>query len=200
MKLRPWYWLCVTALMTAPQAQAAGNADEGKGKAESCAGCHGEDGNGSVPLFPKLAEQKASYLIKQLNDFKTGKRPEPTMSAMASAMSDDDMADIGAYFAGLKLKVAPSPTNERGRTLFLAGNPDVGLPACTGCHGPEARGNEPAAFPALHGQYSAYVQKALHDYKTGSRYNDRNEMMRGIAARLTDDDIVAVSEYLASLQ
>lgn len=199
MKQKPWYWLCAMALISAPQAHAVGSASAGKVKAESCAGCHGEDGNGNVPSFPKLSAQKSSYLIKQLNDFKSGKRPEPTMSAMAAAMSDEDMSDLSAFFTEQKLTAAPAAPNERGKTLFLAGNPDVGLPACTGCHGPEARGNEPAAFPALRGQYSAYLAKALHDFKTESRYNDRNAMMRSIADRLSDDDIAAVSEYLASL-
>lgn len=188
------------ALITTPPAYAGGSASAGKGKAESCAGCHGEDGNGNVPIFPKLSAQKFSYLTKQLNDFKSGKRPEPTMSAMAAAMSDEDMADLSAYFAEQRLTAVHATANEKGRTLFLAGNPDVGLPACTGCHGPEARGNEPAAFPALRGQHSAYLAKALHDFKTQSRYNDHNEMMRSIAGRLSDDDIAAVSDYLASLQ
>jgi cytochrome c553 len=200
MKQQPWLWLCAMALVTTTQAHAAGSASAGKIKAESCAGCHGENGIGNVPMFPKLSAQKTSYLIKQLNDFKSGKRPEPTMSAMAAAMSDEDMADLSAYFAEQKLSAEPAPVNERGRTLFLAGDPDVGLPACTGCHGPEARGNEPAAFPALHGQYSAYLAKTLHDFKTESRYNDPNKMMRSIAGRLSDDDIAAVSDYLASMQ
>lgn len=200
MKQRPWFWLCAMALITAPQAHAGGSASAGKVKAESCAGCHGEDGNGSVPIFPKLAAQKSSYLTKQLNDFKSGKRPEPTMSAMAAAMSEEDMADLSAYYTEQKLTASHAAPNERGKTLFLAGNPDVGLPACTGCHGPEARGNEPAAFPALRGQNAAYLAKTLHDFKTQSRYNDRNEMMRSIAGRLGDDDIAAVSDYLAGLQ
>jgi len=182
------------------QAHASGNASAGKAKAESCAGCHGEDGNGNVPIFPKLSAQKPSYLSKQLNDFKSGKRPEPTMSAMAAAMSHADIADLSAYFTEQKLTAEPASPNERGRTLFLAGDPDVNVPACTGCHGPEARGNEPAAFPALRGQYAAYLAKALHDFKTGSRYNDRNEMMRSIASRLSDDDITAVAAYLSGLQ
>ncbi len=200
MKQRPWLWLCAMVLATATQTQAAGSASAGKIKAESCAGCHGEDGNGNVPMFPKLSAQKTTYLIKQLNDFKSGNRPEPTMSAMAAAMSDEDMADLSAYFAEQKLKAEPVSTNERGRTLFLAGNPDVGLPACTGCHGPEAKGNEPAAFPALRGQYSAYIAKTLHDFKTESRYNDRNKMMRSVADRLSDEEIAAVADYLAGMQ
>lgn len=200
MKQRPWFWPCVMVTLAAPQTYAAGNPSAGKTKAETCAGCHGEDGNGNVPIFPKLSAQKPSYLAKQLHDFKSGKRPEPTMSAMAAQMSDEDVADLSAYFAEQKLKVEPPTQNEKGRTLFSAGNPDAGLPACTGCHGPEAKGNEPAAFPALRGQYAAYLTKTLHDFKSESRYNDREAMMRSIAARLSDEDITAVADYLSGLQ
>lgn len=200
MKQRPWLWLCWMAVIATPQVQAAGDAAAGKLKAESCAGCHGPDGNGSVPIFPKLSGQKVGYLAKQLHDFKSGKRPEPTMSAMAAQMSDEDIADLSAYFAQQKITVEHVSQNEKGRTLFSAGNPDVGVPACTGCHGPEAKGNEPAAFPALRGQYAAYLTKALHDFKTESRYNDRNEMMRSIANRLSDEEINAVADYIAGLQ
>jgi len=193
-------WLCLTAALGTSHALAAGDSSAGKQKAETCAGCHGQDGNSSVPVFPKLAGQKASYIAKQLYDFKTERRPEPTMTALAEPMNDADIADLSAYFAAQKVKVEKGKENEAGKNLFHAGNPATGLPACTGCHGPEGKGNEPAAFPVLHGQHAPYLTKTLHDFRGKSRYNDRNEVMRSIAAKLSDEEINAVAEYLAGLE
>ena len=188
-----------SAVLAAPVALGAGDPAEGRQKAESCGGCHGPDGNGAAPVFPKLAGQHASYLVKQLHDFKSEHRLEPTMTAMALALSDDDMADIGAYYAEQAVKVESAQPNELGRTIYRAGDPSRGVPACTGCHGPEGKGNAPAGFPALRGQYAAYLSKTLHDFKGKARYNDPNEMMRVVAGRLTDEEVTALSEYIASL-
>jgi cytochrome c553 len=195
-----WVLLSVAAVLAAPVALGAGDPTEGKQKAESCGGCHGPDGNGAAPIFPKLAGQHASYLTKQLHDFKTEKRPEPTMTAMALALSDDDMADIGAFYAAQAVQVEAAQENELGRTIYRAGDPQRGVPACSGCHGPEAKGNEPAGYPALRGQYAAYLSKTLHDFKGKARYNDTNEMMRVVAAHLTDEEITGLSEYIAGLR
>jgi cytochrome c553 len=195
-----WVLLSATAVFAAPAALGAGDPTEGKQKAESCGGCHGPDGNGAAPIFPKLAGQHASYLTKQLHDFKTEKRPEPTMTAMALALSDDDMADIGAFYAAQGVQVEAAQQNELGRTIYRAGDPQRGVPACSGCHGPEAKGNEPAGYPALRGQYAAYLSKTLHDFKGKARYNDSNEMMRVVAARLTDEEITGLSEYITGLR
>ncbi|RYU58411.1 cytochrome c4 [Methylolobus aquaticus] len=195
-----WVLLSAAAACAAPVALGAGDPTEGKQKAESCGGCHGPDGNGAAPIFPKLAGQHASYLTKQLHDFKTEKRPEPTMTAMALALSDEDMADIGAFYAAQAVQVEAAQENELGRTIYRAGDPQRGVPACTGCHGPEAKGNEPAGYPALRGQYAAYLSKTLHDFKGKARYNDTNEMMRVVAAHLTDEEITGLSEYIAGLR
>jgi cytochrome c553 len=195
-----WVLLSAAAVLAGPVALGAGDPTEGKQKAESCGGCHGPDGNGAAPIFPKLAGQHASYLTKQLHDFKTEKRPEPTMTAMALALSDDDMADIGAFYAAQAVQVEAAQENELGRTIYRAGDPQRGVPACTGCHGPEAKGNEPAGYPALRGQYAAYLSKTLHDFKGKARYNDANEMMRVVAAHLTDEEITGLSEYIAGLR
>jgi cytochrome c553 len=185
--------------LVAPCALGGGNSSAGKAKAESCAGCHGEDGNGNAPIFPKLAGQHPSYLAKQLYDFKTERRPEPSMTAVAQGLNDADVADLSAYFAEMKLKAEQAPGNEMGKSLFHAGNPATGVPACTGCHGPEGKGNEAAIFPAVRGQYVAYLTKTLHDFRGNSRYNDRDAIMRSIASRLTDQEINAVAEYLAGV-
>ncbi len=180
-------------------AQAGGNVTEGQEKAAACGGCHGEDGNGSAPIFPKLAGQHPSYLVKQLMDFKTQKRVDPTMNAMAEPLSEDDMQDIAAFYATQKLTTESGNPNTTGKNLYIAGNPTAGVPACSGCHSPTASGNPQAVFPKLHGQYSAYVEKTLHDFKAAERGNDMNAMMRTVAAKLGEAEISAVAEYVSTL-
>jgi len=180
-------------------AQASGNATEGQEKAAACGGCHGEDGNGSAPIFPKLAGQHPSYIYKQLMDFKTQKRVEPTMNAMAEPLSEDDMQDLAAFYASQKTSSESGAVNANGKNLYLAGNADSGVPACSGCHSPAGSGNPQAIFPKLHGQYSAYVEKTLHDFKAGERANDMNAMMRSVAAKLSEAEISAVAEYVSTL-
>jgi cytochrome c553 len=181
-------------------AQAGGNATEGQEKAAACGGCHGEDGNGAAPIFPKLAGQHPSYIYKQLMDFKTQKRVEPTMNAMAEPLSEDDMQDLAAFYASQKPTSESGTVNGKGKNLYLAGNAASGVPACSGCHSPSGSGNLQAVFPRLHGQYSAYVEKTLHDFKAGERGNDMNAMMRSVAAKLSETDISAVAEYVSTLK
>jgi cytochrome c553 len=181
-------------------AQAGGNATEGQEKAAACGGCHGEDGNGAAPIFPKLAGQHPSYIYKQLMDFKTQKRVEPTMNAMAEPLSEDDMHDLAAFYASQKPTSESGTVNGKGKNLYLAGNAASGVPACSGCHSPSGSGNPQAVFPRLHGQYSAYVEKTLHDFKAGERGNDMNAMMRSVAAKLSETDISAVAEYVSTLK
>jgi cytochrome c553 len=180
-------------------AQAGGNVTEGQEKAAACGGCHGEDGNGTAPIFPKLAGQHPSYIYKQLMDFKTQKRVQPTMNAMAEPLSEDDMQDIAAFYASQKLTSESGAFNTSGKNLYFAGNAASGVPACSGCHSPAGSGNPQAVFPKLHGQYSAYVEKTLHDFKAGERGNDMNAMMRSVAAKLSETEISAVAEYVSTL-
>ncbi|MFM8332031.1 MAG: c-type cytochrome [Candidatus Methylumidiphilus sp.] len=198
--------LAVAALFAA-QAQAAesatpvkGDAAAGKAKTETCAGCHGEDGNASAPIFPKLAGQHPAYLSKQLRDFKSGKRVDATMNAMAASLSDADMADIGAWYAQHKVKPEPAEKNELGQKIYRSGLPAKSIPACAACHGPKGEGNPTSAYPLLGGQYSSYIAKILHDYKSVERNSDPNEIMRMIANRLNDDEINAVSDFVSGLQ
>lgn len=181
-------------------AQAEGSAGSGKEKAEICAGCHGEDGNASAPIFPKLAGQHASYLSKQLSDYKSKKRRDPTMNAMAESLSDADIADLGAWFSKHRIRFEQAEPNPLGEKIYRAGNAGKGIPACTGCHGPGGEGNPNAVYPALGGQYSAYIGKALHDFKAGERDNDPNEIMRAIAGRLSEQEIDAVADYIYGLR
>jgi cytochrome c553 len=181
---------------------AAGNAADGKTKSASCAACHGVDGNSMVPTFPKLAGQHASYIAKQLADFKSGDRKDPTMNGMAAPLSEQDMADLGAYFAsntGAIGSAADAEKAAKGKKIFQAGDSAKGISACMACHGPSGAGNPGAKFPALSGQHSTYIVKALKDFRSGTRANDMNKMMRDIAAKMSDSDMEAVAEYIAGL-
>jgi len=181
---------------------AAGTAAAGKTKSAACAACHGVDGNSMVPTFPKLAGQHASYIEKQLADFKAGNRKDPTMSAMAAPLSEQDMADLAAYFSSNTRSIGSAADAEKaalGKKIFQGGDKAKGISACMACHGPTGAGNPGAKFPSLGGQQSAYVIKALKDFRTGTRTNDMNKMMQDIAARMSDKDIDAVAEYIAGL-
>ncbi len=175
-------------------------ADAGKEKAGACASCHGEDGNASVPIFPKLAGQHASYLAKQLSEFKSQKRIDSTMNAMSAGLSDADITDLAKYYANAKIKAEKASANAWGDKIFRAGDQSKSLPSCASCHGLTGAGNPFAVYPALGGQFSAYIDKTLHDYKSGERKNDPNGIMRSIASRLTDEEMSSVADYLSGLK
>jgi len=176
----------------------------GKEKSQVCQGCHGADGNSYGPEWPNLASQHSSYLTKQIRNFKDGVRKNETMNSMAAGLSEEDIKDIAAYFTTqvvVQQEVeADSELIKTGRKIYKGGNRYSGVPACAGCHGPNAVGNGPAAFPYLAGQKPTYLIKTLKDFKSGARANDPNEIMRNIAAKLTDSEIKAVATYVAKLQ
>ena len=183
-------------------AQAAGDAEAGQGKVAVCGACHGVDGNSPAPNFPKLAGQGERYLLKQLHDIKSGARPIIEMTGMLDNLSDQDMADIAAYFASQKMSVGAADPKlvERGEALFRGGKLAEGMPACTGCHSPNGAGLAAAGFPKLGGQHGQYVAKQLTDFREGNRTNDGDAMtMRAIAAKLSNKDIEAVSSYIQGL-
>ena len=183
-------------------AQAAGDAEAGQGKVAVCGACHGADGNSPAPNFPKLAGQGERYLLKQLHDIKSGARPVVEMTGMLDNLSDQDMADIAAYFASQKMSVGAADPKlvERGEALFRGGKLEEGMPACTGCHSPDGAGLAAAGFPHLGGQHAQYVAKQLTDFREGNRTNDGDSMiMRSIAAKLSNKDIEAVSSFIQGL-
>ena len=183
-------------------AQAAGDAEAGQGKVAVCGACHGADGNSPAPNFPKLAGQGERYLLKQLHDIKSGARPVVEMTGMLDNLSDQDMADISAYFASQKMSVGAADPKlvERGEALFRGGKLEEGMPACTGCHSPDGDGLAAAGFPHLGGQHAQYVAKQLTDFREGDRTNDGDAMiMRAIAAKLSNKDIEAVSSFIQGL-
>jgi len=194
----------MAGLLMGIQAQAvAGDAAAGETKAAMCAGCHMADGNSVVDTFPKLAGQNEGYIVKQLSDFKAGKRTNDTMGPMAMAVADEDMADIGAYFAKQKRSagtVADESKVALGKAIYRGGNTATGIPACMGCHMPDGKGNPPAKFPSLESQHVNYLIAQLKAFRDGSRSNDPNAMMRNVAAHMSDAEIEAVSNYIASLK
>ncbi|WP_181297586.1 cytochrome c [Pseudomonas sp. Q2-TVG4-2] len=192
-------------------AHAAGNAEAGQEKVAVCGACHGADGNSAAPNFPKLAGQGESYLFKQLQDIKAGSTPGAPegvgrkvleMTGMLDPFSDQDLADIAAYFASQKMTVgmADPALVEQGEKLYRGGKLDLGMPSCTGCHAPNGVGNDLAGFPQLGGQHAAYTAKQLTDFREGSRTNDGDTaIMRTIASKLSNKDIEALSSYIQGL-
>lgn len=183
-------------------AQAAGDAQAGQGKVAVCGACHGVDGNSPAPNFPKLAGQGERYLLKQLHDIKSGNRQVVEMTGLLDNLSDQDMADIAAYFASQKMSVGAADPKlvKRGEALFRGGKLEEGMPACTGCHSPNGAGIAAAGYPHLGGQHAQYVAKQPTDFREGNRTNDGDAMiMRTIASKLSNKDIEAVSSYIQGL-
>lgn len=172
-----------------------------------CAACHALDGNSPAAANPKIAGQFAEYLHKQLVDFKPKgsqkpARPSAIMNGMAAPLSDADIKGLAAYYAGQKLKPAAAADKELaalGQKIWRGGVAATGVPACAGCHGPTGAGI-PAQYPRLSGQFADYIAAQLKAFKEGARANDPNAMMRGVAARMTEQEIRAVAEYAAGLR
>lgn len=187
---------------SAPLALAAGDAAAGQAKSAMCGACHGAVGNSASADFPKLAGQNAGYLYKQLAEFKSGARVNPTMQGMVAALSDEDMQNLAAYFASQtpgKGEADPALV-KAGEALFRGGNLDTGVSACSACHGVSGKGNEGAKFPALAGQHAKYTEVQLLAFRSMARANDPGQMMRGVAARMSDAEIKAIASYLQGLQ
>lgn len=181
----------------------AGDAAAGQAKAVTCAACHGVDGNSLNPEWPSLAGQHESYLVKQLQAFKGGKRVNVLMSGQAMPLSDQDMADLAAWFSSQKPtpKAADPALVKSGERLYRGGDKAAGTPACLACHGPEGLGNITAAWPAIAGQHANYTAAQLAAYRSGERQTDGDaQLMRNVAQRLTDAEIKALASYIQGLQ
>lgn len=175
----------------------------GQEKSALCAGCHNADGNSLVPMFPKLAELDAGYITRQLKAFRAGERQDQVMAPMAAALTDEDIRDIAAYYSAQKrtldLPAAPPEIVAKGEKLFRGGQ-GASVPACAGCHGARGDGMPQAGYPYLRGQHADYVAKQLRDFKSGARNTDAAKMMRITTARMTDEEIDAVAQYISGLQ
>ena len=180
-----------------------GDAEAGQGKVAVCSACHGADGNSIMPNWPSLAGQGERYLLKQLIDIKEEVRDVPEMTAIVANMSEQDLADAAAYYSSQTLTggAADPELVARGEAIYRGGDLATGLPACTGCHSPTGKGNDPAVYPQLAGQHATYTAKQLTDFREGNRVNDGDAMiMRTIASRLSNKDIEAVSSYIQGLR
>ncbi len=202
--------LLATSFVTHASDEAKAKADPAKGKAIAetvCVACHGADGNSAASANPHLAGQIEEYLFKQLKNFKAadGKpaaRNNAIMGGMVAALSEDDMKNVAAWFASQKLKPATAKDESKlalGQKLWRQGDFKKGSPACAGCHGPAGAGM-PAQYPRLSGQFAEYTEAQLKAFRVEERGNDPEKMMRTIAAKLSDVEIKAVSEYAAGLR
>ncbi|WP_373188149.1 cytochrome c [Halopseudomonas sp.] len=180
-----------------------GDAEAGADKVATCAACHGADGNSAMPSFPKLAALGDKYLYKQLLDIKEGRRVVVEMTGILDPLNDQDLRDIAAFYDAQvpAMGVADAELAARGEEIYRGGDLATGLPACTGCHSPTGKGNDPAGYPRLAGQHAAYTAKQLTNFREGVRDNDGEAMiMRTIAGRLSNRDIEAVSNYIQGLR
>ncbi len=209
MNIRIASLTALATILLAPVAASAdslvdGSIEAGKARALTCTACHGQEGNSVNPLWPNIAGQGASYLVAQLQAFKNGDRNDPLMTSQAMLLSDEDMRNLAVYFESLPAAVsavADQSSVARAEALYRGGNEDAGVAACLACHGPTGRGNPAAEYPALNGQHAAYTAKQLRDYASNTRQSDgKTRIMRELAARLSEEDIVAIASYVQGLK
>jgi len=206
MNARFKLWLCLysyfCALCFSLNANAVDTAAAEKIVTTVCAACHGIDGNSMVPMYPKLAAQHPEYLQKQLANFKSGERKNAVMSGMAAILSEEDMANVAAYFSSQQAKLANAKSNGKGslgEKIYKGGVIALNVPACASCHGANGAG-VPVQFPRLAGQHAEYTITQLKAFRAGERANDAAKVMRTIAMRLSDDDMAAVADYIQGLR
>jgi len=204
MKL-PVSFLCAAAaavLSFSAQAQSA-KPDLVKGAAiygNVCVACHAVDGNSTTPANPKLAGQHPEYLIKQLQEYKSGKRANPIMQGFAATLSDDDMRNVAHWLASQKPKDGAATDKDLvklGERIYRGGIADRQIAACAGCHSPNGAGI-PSQYPRLAGQHAEYTETQLRHFRDGTRAN--NAQMTGVASKMNDREIKAVSDYIAGLR
>lgn len=193
----------VFTAFAAGEAPKAAKPDLVKGEAlytAVCAACHGADGNSAIAANPKLSAQHPEYLVKQLHEFKSGKRNNAVMKGFASALSDDDMRNISYWVASKPIKPSFAKDKELvalGERIYRGGIADRQIAACAGCHSPNGAGI-PAQYPRLSGQHADYTVAQLNMFRDGSRAN--STQMTQVAAKLNDKEIRAVSDYIAGLR
>lgn len=179
-----------------------GDAIAGKDKAELCKGCHGEDGNSIEPLIPKLAGQYGIYIAKQVRNYQASIRTHQIMGAVAASVSDEDLADISAYFASQPMMKGASPSsNPIGKNLFEKGDLSRMMVPCNNCHGVAGKGQNPRnpLFPVIGGQNKDYLLGQLLNFRKGDRNNSPGGVMNITVQRLSDAEIEALADYVSGL-
>ena len=179
------------------------DAEAGRTLAAPCVACHGEDGNSEIPINPSLAGQNFRYLNRQMLLIRDGGRAAPLMAGQLDRLSDEEIADIAAFYASQTpaIRAAPPEAAGLGQRIYRGGLLEKQVAACTACHSPDGSGNAPAGFPRLSGQHVDYVVPQLKAYREGQRTTDEEYggMMRQTVATLTDGEIEAVAKYLVGL-
>lgn len=180
----------------------AGDHEAGKVKSALCAGCHGVDGNSAAGTWPILAGQNTKYLVKQLQDFKSGSRANPIMLGMATMLSETDMQNVAAFYSSQKARPVAFDDSlvAQGESIYRGGITETSVAACMSCHSPGGEGLAPAGFPSLKGQHPEYLASQLRKFQSGLRANDAGEVMRSVASRMTEQEIKAVAAYIAGIQ
>jgi cytochrome c553 len=184
-------------------ASATGNVQAGQTKASTiCLACHSLDGNSVNPEWPSLAGQHEQYIIKQIRAFRAGERVNTLMSPIAMTLTDQEIEDVAAYYSTQKIKgqEAAKSKVDLGEKIYRGGIAENKVPACMACHGPNGRGNPAAVFPSIRSQHATQIALQLQAYKKGERKTDQNEMMRTVAAKLSDQQIEAVAQYVQGLR
>ena len=177
----------------------SGDPVAGREKSLLCQGCHGEEGISIEGLIPKLAGQYAKYIAKELRNYQAGTRSHQIMNAMAATISDDDLADIAAYFASRPKMKGAGSNSELGKKLFLHGDISRTMVACINCHGVNGKGLTPntSMFPVIGGQQKDYIRRQLVNFRKGDRTNSPNGIMNRITQKLTDDELEALADYVS---
>lgn len=197
--------LAATPGWAAEGAVIAGDAVAGEAKAAVCAACHTVDGNSIDPQYPKIAGQHEQYIAQQLAMFKSGQRANPIMLGMTATLSEQDMADLGAYFANQQATpaIADEAFVAAAQPIYRGGDAKRGIPACMGCHGPDGRGNPLSLYPSITAQHAQYTADLLRRYRDGAVYGDpadaRAKIMSQVAAKLSDNEIEALASYIQGL-
>lgn len=199
-KLASWVMMLACAGFSVA-ASAAGDAAKAAEMAKTvCAACHGAEGNSPAPTFPNLAGQSEDYLLKQLKEFQSGARNNAVMAPMVAALTPEDMQNLAAYFAAQKPAQGAAASNGKGslgEKIYRAGIAANKVPACAACHGPTGAGL-PARFPRLSGQHADYTLAQMKAFDSGERANA--PMMKVIAARMSNDEMAAVADYIQGLR
>jgi cytochrome c553 len=180
----------------------AADIEAGKAKSAVCAACHGADGNSANAAWPSLAGQHATYIYKQLQDFKEGRRNDATMAGMVALLNDEDMKNVAAYFESQQPKAVTFDPDmiELGESIYRGGITETSVAACMSCHSPSGKGNGPAGWPSLKGQYPEYLVLQMQNFKQGLRANDSGEMMRNVVVRMSDREMKSVAAYIAGIE
>lgn len=203
--MSPFHFITLTTtLLVCCIGATSAQADDAAAKAASiagevCAGCHGADGNSLIPTFPKLAGQQKVYLLRELKDYKSGKRVSEVMVPLVANLSDDELTHLAAYYAKQK-PAAGTVSNPSllgvGKELYLKGNSKTDVPSCDSCH--EEDGSGSGKFPRVAGQHTEYALDQFRLYATGKRTNGAR-VMQAVASRMSEEETRAVAEYMASM-